>query len=227
MDDFRPMATHVVREHQRRSAQIWWIIAAVALALVAGSTVSARLHHDPRAIVLVQATSYPTRTAPTSFKLIRHSRPTRLAIRSIDVATTVGVVGLQANRQVQVPNTIHTVSWYRYGPTPGEIGSAVILGHVDSHTGPGVFFALKTLKAKALIIVTLADGVVARFAVVKEVQYSKSNFPDRLVYGSHGQRLLNLVTCGGAFDHQTGHYESNVVVFSTLSSVSVPSKHAI
>lgn len=221
------MATHVVREHQRRSEQVWWIIAAVALALVAGSSVSARLHQDPRAVVLVQATSYPTKTTPTSFKLIRHSLPKRLAIQFIDVATTVGVVGLQANRQVQVPSSIHSVSWYRYGPTPGEIGSAVILGHVDSHTGPGVFFALKTLKANVLITVTLADGIVARFAVVKVVQYSKSNFPDRLVYGSHGQRLLNLVTCGGAFDRQTGHYESNVVVFSTLASVSVPSKRAL
>jgi sortase (surface protein transpeptidase) len=121
-----------------------------------------------------------------------------------------------------VPTNTHTVGWYRDGPTPGQVGSAVILGHVDSYLGPGTFFSLKELKAGDPITVDLANGAVTHFVVTKVVQYAKTSFPDRLVYGSHGIRGLQLVTCGGTFDHATGHYESNVVVFSHLVSVKKP-----
>ncbi len=115
-----------------------------------------------------------------------------------------------------VPATVTTVGWYVHGPPPGQLGSAVILGHVDSFRGPGVFFELKSLVAGGAILVTEANGVTLHFRVNRVVQYSKSNFPDQLVYGSHGLRSLQLVTCGGTFDHATGSYESNIVVFSTL-----------
>jgi LPXTG-site transpeptidase (sortase) family protein len=118
-----------------------------------------------------------------------------------------------------VPTSIHTVGWYIDGPSPGQMGSAVILGHVDSYKGKGVFFNLKTLKLGDKITVTSSDGVLMTFKVTTVVQYSKSAFPDRLVYGSHGTRSLQLVTCGGVFDQATGHYESNIVVFSHLVSV--------
>ena len=108
------------------------------------------------------------------------------------------------------------------GPTPGQVGSAVILGHVDSYLGPGTFFNLKNMKSGNSIIVTLADGAVEHFVVTGVVQYSKVAFPDQLVYGPHGIRSLQLVTCGGTFDHETGHYESNIVVFSRLVSASPP-----
>jgi sortase (surface protein transpeptidase) len=100
------------------------------------------------------------------------------------------------------------------------MGSAVILGHVDSYLGPGVFFYLKNLKAGDRINVVLADGAVTRFAVNRVVEYSNTTFPDQLVYGSRGTQSLQLVTCGGTFDHATGHYESNIVVFSQLVSTS-------
>lgn len=127
-------------------------------------------------------------------------------------------LGLQADHQVQVPTTTTVAGWYRLGPTPGQIGSAVLLGHVDSYTGPGIFFRLKDLVAGDLVNVTLKDGVVTHFVVQRVVQYTKSTFPDRLVYGSHGERSLNLVTCGGAFDHSTGHYLANIVVFTRFVS---------
>jgi sortase (surface protein transpeptidase) len=146
----------------------------------------------------------------------------KITIAAIAVDASVGSVGLQANHQVMVPASTRATGWFRYGPTPGQVGSAVILGHVDSYLGPGVFFELRDLKAGAPIFVTLADGAVLRFRVTEVVQYSKSSFPDRLVYGSHGTRSLQLVTCGGVFDRATGHYESNIVVFSDLAGVSRP-----
>jgi len=96
------------------------------------------------------------------------------------------------------------------------VGSAVILGHVDSSEGPAVFFGLRTLVPGDQVVVSLADGDTARFDVTSVAMYSKQAFPDQQVYGSHGYSALQLVTCGGAFDHQTGHYLSNVVVYTSL-----------
>jgi sortase (surface protein transpeptidase) len=124
-----------------------------------------------------------------------------------------------------VPTSAHVVDWYDDGPTPGQVGSAVILGHVDSFRGPGTFFYLKNLKAGDWITVKLADGAVTHFVVVRVVQFSKDSFPDQLVFGSHGTQTLQLVTCGGTFDHATGHYESNIVVFSRYLR-STPHSHS-
>lgn len=184
----------------------WWAIGGAALIIAAGSFIAVVSSTKPATVVLASA----------------HSIPTRLTIPSIGVDTVVGVLGLQPDGQVMVPATTSTVGWYRYGPTPGALGSSVILGHVDSYRGPGVFFYLRTLKTGALIHVHPADGLTATFVVVGVVQYSKSTFPDQLVYGPHGRSLLNLVTCGGVFDHATGHYQSNIVVFSQLLRTSKP-----
>jgi hypothetical protein len=102
------------------------------------------------------------------------------------------------------------------GPSPGQDGSAVILGHVDSYQGPATFFKLRTLVPGDPVYVTLADGVSAQFKVTFVAQYLKTGFPDQLVYAGHGSSSLQLVTCGGAFDSQTGHYLSNVVVYTSL-----------
>jgi sortase (surface protein transpeptidase) len=110
------------------------------------------------------------------------------------------------------------MAWFDEEATPGQIGPAVILGHVDSYLGPGIFFELKTLKANDLINVTLAAGTVTRFRV-SVVQYAKTIFPDRLVFGSRGERSLQLVTCGGPFDSATGHYLASVVVQSSRERV--------
>ena len=139
-----------------------------------------------------------------------------LLVPALGISTSISELGLQTDHQVQVPTSVHTVGWFRLGPTPGQIGSSVILGHVDSYLGPGIFFELKTLQLGALIEVRLSDGVTAQFRVTSVVQYAKTGFPDAVVYGSTGKRELNLVTCGGTFNHATGSYESNIVVFSHL-----------
>ncbi len=151
---------------------------------------------------------------------VLRSRPVVLEIPALGIDTAIGTLGLQADRQLMVPTSAHVVDWYVDGPTPGQAGSAVILGHVDSYRGPGTFFFLKDLTAGDAITVKLSDGVVTHFVVTRVVQYSKIDFPDRLVFGPRGTSDLNLVTCGGTFDHATGHYESNIVVYSKLVSSS-------
>ncbi|MHB1906939.1 MAG: sortase domain-containing protein [Acidimicrobiales bacterium] len=199
----------------------------VALAVAVGSLVGALPARDPGTLVLSPAApagaaapgAPPPVTRPSPVvrpSPVAHSRPVHLTIPALGISTAVGLLGLQSDGQVMVPTTVHTVGWFRDGPTPGVVGSAVILGHVDSYRGPGIFFELKTMRTGDVIRVTLADHVVLTFVVTRVVQFAKTHFPDRLVYGPHGTRSLNLVTCGGVFNHATGSYESNVVVFSTM-----------
>lgn len=206
----------------------YWVAGLVALAVTAGALVGSlptgvRAAPEPRApSTRVLAAAPSARVIAAAPVAVRRSAPVHLTIASLGISTTVGRLGLQANHQVMVPPNVHTVGWFRLGPTPGQMGSSVILGHVDSYLGPGVFFQIKSMRVGSSIEVRLADGVTTRFVVTRVVQYSKTGFPDRLVYGSHGTRSLNLVTCGGVFDHATGSYLSNVVVFSRLASVRRP-----
>jgi len=147
------------------------------------------------------------------------SAPVRLRIPTLGMSIPVGTLGLNPDGTVQVPSGTTQPGWFDGGPTPGQMGSAVLLGHVDSYRGPGVFFQLRTLAVGDQVDVDLADGDTAQFTVDSVEQFSKQAFPDQRVYGSHGSSALQLVTCGGVFDHQTGSYLSNVVVFTSLSAV--------
>jgi len=155
------------------------------------------------------------------------SVPLTLRIPAIGLAVSLGSsLGVNLDGTVQVPTGTAQPGWFRLGPTPGQIGSSVILGHVDSYLGPGVFFQLRTLAAGDQVDVGLADGVTTQFTVDSVAMYSKESFPDQSVYGSHGSSALQLVTCGGVFDHQTGSYLSNIVVYTSLSAV-IPTAPAV
>ncbi len=148
------------------------------------------------------------------------SSPTGIAIPSIGVDAQVTPLGLQADGQVAVPTAdqAHLAGWYRFGPTPGEIGNSVIVGHVDSSkTGPAVFFKLGALIPGATIRVSRADGSVLEFTVDGVKSYQKSVFPTGLVYGPSDQAELRLVTCGGPWSKATS-YRDNIIVFATLTS---------
>jgi Sortase domain len=150
------------------------------------------------------------------------SRPVHIQIPSIGVSASVSVLGLNRDGSVQVPTNFQVPGWYKYGPAPGQKGSAVILGHVDSYKGPAIFFLVKDLKIGSRVNVTLANHTIVRFAVIGVREYSKGHFPSRLVYGTRSYSALQLVTCGGVFDHATGHYESNIVAFTALVGKTVP-----
>jgi sortase (surface protein transpeptidase) len=94
----------------------------------------------------------------------------------------------------------------------------VIAGHVDSTTGPAVFYRLRELRPGQRIAVPRADGSVIQFAVTEVRQYAKDAFPTAEVYGPVPEPELRLVTCGGSFDRARGSYRDNVVVFATLTS---------
>ncbi|UFS98402.1 class F sortase [Nocardia huaxiensis] len=160
-----------------------------------------------------------TTTAVVTAPEISRSTPTAFTISSIKASGSLISLGLNADGTVQVPADYKQAGWYQRGPAPGEQGSAVILGHVDSYQGEGIFFSLKKVQPGDMIDVTRADGKTAHFKVTDVRMYKKSEFPDQLVYGPRGGATLQLVTCGGDFDQNAKSYLSNVVVFSSLDSV--------
>jgi hypothetical protein len=149
------------------------------------------------------------------------SEPVRVTISKIGVAAEVIPLGTDKDGSLEVPplEKAYLAGWYRLGPTPGEIGNAVIVGHVSSHkTGPAVFFSLGDLRPGDTIAVTRKDKTVVQFTVDQVESYPKTTFPSTLVYGPTDKPGLRLVTCGGQFDQRTRSYLNNIVVFATLTS---------
>ena len=144
------------------------------------------------------------------------SAPVALQIPAIGVQVSLTTLGLNPDRTVEVPTDFRQAGWFGLGPTPGQVGSAVILGHVDSYKGPAVFFRIRALQAGDQVNVTLVDGATAHFAVTAVAMYAKDQFPAQQVYASHGDSALQLVTCGGSFDTQSRSYRSNIVAYTTL-----------
>ena len=147
---------------------------------------------------------------------IRVARPVRLVIPVIGVSTTLVRLRLTSARTLQVPASTAVAGWFTGSPRPGAIGSSVIAGHIDSVSGPGVFFRLKDLRHGDRVYVVRADRTVAVFAVTAVRLYAKSRFPTAGVYGPVPDAQLRLITCGGTFDYATGSYLSNVVVYAVL-----------
>jgi LPXTG-site transpeptidase (sortase) family protein len=151
-------------------------------------------------------------------RAIDESRPVHLSIPDIGLSEPVSELGLNTNGTVQAPTSWMVPGWYKFGPSPGEKGSAVILGHVDSVGGPAAFYRLSQLRPGDQVAVQLANGSTVRFKVIGLRMYLKTNFPDQLVYGPRPYSALQLVTCGGVFDSNTHHYLSNLVVYTALVS---------
>ncbi len=144
------------------------------------------------------------------------ARPVSLVIPAIGVRTGLVRLGLTASGALQVPSTTTVAGWYTGSARPGATGAAVIVGHIDSLTGPGIFFRLRLLHPGNRVYVRRADGTLAVFQVTSVRSYLKSRFPTVAVYGPVPYAELRLITCGGAFDYATGHYLSNVIVDAAL-----------
>ena len=145
----------------------------------------------------------------------RAARPRRIRIPAIGVSAPVVPLGLNPDRTLEVPQKWGNTGWYTGGPEPGERGPAVIAGHVDSTSGPAVFYRLGELHRGARIHVRRADGSVAGFRVQGVERWPKDRFPTRRVYHSTRASTLRLITCGGSFDSSTGHYLDNTIVYAT------------
>jgi LPXTG-site transpeptidase (sortase) family protein len=142
--------------------------------------------------------------------------PVRLQIPAIDVSTPLVKLGRLPDGSLEVPKAWDTAGWYDQGPRPGQPGPAVILGHVDSKSGPAVFYQLRALRPGDTVRVGLADGRMLTFRVQRLQRYPKDEFPTEAVYFPTLNRELRLITCGGDFDYARHSYVDNIVVYATL-----------
>lgn len=144
--------------------------------------------------------------------------PAVIRIPRLGVEASIIPLGLQDDGSIEIPENPDEAGWWLGGPEPGEIGPAVILGHVDSQEeGPAVFFDLRYMKAGDEIHVDRVDGSTVSYVVDFLESHDKDEFPTDAVYGPTEQPTLRLVTCGGDFDFGVRTYEENVIVFASLA----------
>jgi hypothetical protein len=217
-----------------------WVLLAGLLLVLAGSLIEAVIEGAPRRLPSVgavppigavkQAVSPPVmrpasgaavvpQSAIRSARLadlpsLPHARPVWIRIPSMGLRASITPVGVDASTGIMdVPASVRTLGWYRFGAAPGTPGVTLIVGHVDSSTqGRGAFFALSTLRPGAAVSVRSSDGSSRPFVIVAVRSYPKAGLPARL-FARTGPPVLALVTCGGAFNRVTRHYADNVVAY--------------
>jgi sortase (surface protein transpeptidase) len=142
--------------------------------------------------------------------------PVRISIPAIGVNARVIPLGLNRDRTIEVPKNFAEAGWFRPGPEPGEQGAAVIVGHLASRSGPGVFIRLRMLRPGQVITIHLADRSRVRFVARSSLRVPKSRFPTKRVYAQTQQPTLRLVTCAGTLNPRTGRHPDNYIVFAAL-----------
>ncbi len=138
----------------------------------------------------------------------------RIRVPAIGVEAPVISLGLTDDERLEVPARADQAGWWSGGERPGQKGPAVIAGHVDSSTGPAVFFRLRELEPGDVVEVTPRGGATVRFVVDRLENVPKDGFPTRAVYGPTPGSTLRLVTCTGSFDESSGSYRDNLIVFA-------------
>ncbi|WP_371481275.1 class F sortase [Kitasatospora sp. NBC_00315] len=153
------------------------------------------------------------------------SVPTRIRIPAVRLDAPVTGLGLDGAGHLQPPpdDDRNLAGWYRGAVTPGQRGTAILAGHVDTRSGPAVFYSLGALHRGDRIEITRADGSIAGFQIYAIEVYDKQHFPDDRVYGQAGDAQLRVITCGGGFSRADG-YEGNVVAYAFLADTTKPKK---
>ncbi len=178
---------------------------------------STRVAPSVPAASTVAPTSVPSAAVPqvVAAAHLASSVPIRLQIGAIGVDSGLIGLGLERDGSLEVPVGGFPAGWFTGAPTPGELGPAIIAGHVDMN-GPAVFYNLHNLKVGDRVTVTRRDGSKPVFRVTRIAQFPKDHFPTNVVYGNIDHAGLRLITCGGTFNARSGHYEDNLVVFADL-----------
>jgi hypothetical protein len=146
------------------------------------------------------------------------AEPVSVRIPALGMTSPVMELGLERDGSMEVPPGAYPVGWYHGSAPPGQQGAAVLAGHVDWEGEPGAFYGLRELVGGDTVVVERSDGTVATFLVDRVEEHLKDDFPSAAVYGRIDHAGLRLITCGGAFDEDTGDYQANVVVFAHLTA---------
>ncbi len=200
-----------------------FLIPAIAVLLMFG--LPARVAQGPFRGVDVQSTPEAEQKVKRAARLactknpegLPKGAPCRITIRSIGVDAPVIELGLRSNGTLEVPTVYSEAGWWKGGAKPGQIGSSVIVGHIDNRRGPAVFYKLPKLKAGDVVTITRV-GIKrpVRYVIEDLGVWAKSNFPSEIVYGPTPIAELKLITCGGVFNRSTGHYTDNIIAFGRM-----------
>jgi hypothetical protein len=200
---------------RRVAAGLAWLTLALVLGACGGSPARPGASPSPAPAT----TAVPAPAATTELAAAAATRPSRrppppvrVEIPAIGVSSRLVRLGLAADGTMEVPRDDDLAGWFTGGPMPGQDGPAVIAGHIDSKTGPAVFYRLGDLRPGDVVRVQRADGGWLAFAVTGTARYPKAEFPTEAVFGPAPFPVLRLVTCGGTFDRASGHYLDNLVV---------------
>jgi len=160
--------------------------------------------------------STPSPTAPAPAPVVGiGAEPARVSVPAIELDEPLIGLGIAPTGAMEVPVDADEVGWFTGGGRPGGRGPTVIAAHVDSTSGPAVFFRLSELVAGDEVTVTTVEGTVVRYVVDEVVDVPKAEFPTARVFGAQPTDQLRLITCGGVFDSGSGHYDQNRVVFAS------------
>ncbi|WP_139991297.1 class F sortase [Paenibacillus paridis] len=204
--------------------KIWFFLVMVGMIAMALTLTSCSKEVSPAVNDAQTAASSPSPT-PTKSVLQTPSQlkeedlgivPVSISIPAIGVDAAIEEVGTMKNGQMGVPQNIDGVGWFEPGTKPGERGNAVMAGHVDSLTGPAVFYKLDRLKAGDEVVLKDKDGVTRAFIVTGTASYPRKDAPLENIFGFSYQRHLNLITCTGEFNKEAKTHEERLVVFTEL-----------
>lgn len=195
-------------------------LALLPLLLLAGCQ---RAPADPAGTTTPTVVTAPGTTArkatATGRELVRRSAsPARIEIPAIGVSSALVRLGLNPDGTMQVPGDYGVAGWFTGGPAPGDTGPAVIAGHVDSRSGPAIFFRLGALRPGDAIKIVRVDGTTVRFVADNIARFPKRAFPTQAVFGPAPDPVLRLITCGGRFDRSRRSYVDNVIVTAHLAA---------
>lgn len=207
-------------------------LALIVLLVVVGGILPLALRHHgepPRARPeapappVAEPAEAPPSTAPATSAGGAPSAPVSIRIDAIGASAPVDPLGLNADGTLKVPTDFSRTGYYTGRPAPGALGPAIIVGHVDSKTGPAVFYRLGDLKPGDEVAITRADGSEVVFAVERLEQHPKAAFPTEAVYGpTPDGATLRLITCGGSFDRKSRHHLDNVIAFARFKTLTPP-----
>ncbi|HET7486309.1 MAG TPA: class F sortase [Acidimicrobiales bacterium] len=201
------------RRAARRPAVLWTVALLDAAVLLDGAAAAAWSALRVPAPVQVGRLNDMGVRAPAAAPATQPA-PVAVDIPRIGVHTALVGLDVDPTGLLEAPRDFSVAGWWRAGPAPGDEGAAVVVGHLDSHTGPAAFFKVPTLQPGDRIAIRRADGSTTSFAVDAVRQYPKDDLPAARVYGPTAGPELRLITCGGAFDRRARSYKDNIVVFA-------------
>lgn len=207
--------------HRARVSSFWQLQASLSLVLIVVGLIGVGVFglQIYKGQALRPAKTYAS-IAPVVIhanQFLPRSEPIHISVPSVGIDTKIISVGLDSSGSIEMPPLFDwSAGWYKYSPTPGQLGPSIIVGHVDTYKGVSVFWRLRDIKEGDLVYISRADGKTAKFKVQALKVFDQQDFPTQEIYGNLDYSGLRLITCGGAFNKQTESYTQNTVVYATL-----------